>query len=124
MQFTPVKTLDEYKDLVSRLSWLIDAQLKAAEEIAREHPLQYPMGSVPKLISLVNMIGYVRGQDGAFLDIRPNSEGSYQDELYDNENAFEKRLTDFLIAIAPDTQRKEALKFELEQYYIKARLPR
>lgn len=82
------------------------------------------MGSVPKLISLVNMIGYLRGQDGAFLDIRPDSEGGYQDELYNNENEFEKRLTDFLIAIAPEAQRKEALKFELEQYYIKARLPK
>ncbi len=118
------KTADEYKNLVSTYSWLVDSELAKIEKISKEHPEAMPVESLPKLISLVNVVGYLRGQDGAFIDVRPDGVADFQNELYENEDSFEKRLHEIIESVCLNEQSQQKYRFLLEQYYIKARLPK
>lgn len=122
MEFTTIKTATEYKNLVSMYSWLVDSELGKVEKIASEHPERIPVESIPKLISLVNVVGYLRGQDNAFIDVRPDEVSDFQKELYANEDAFEARLRKLIEVACLDEQGKKKCQALLEQYYIKARL--
>lgn len=73
---------------------------------------------MPAIISLVNTVGYLRGQDGMFLDIRPRTEN--QNEFYGYEDLFEKRLNK-LIDILMDSDEKDFYQERLESYLIKSR---
>lgn len=73
---------------------------------------------MPAIISLVNTVGYLRGQDGMFLDIRPRTEN--QGEFYKYEDQFETRL-DKLIDILMDSDEKDFYIERLESYLIKSR---
>ena len=123
MKLVNLKTAEEYKDLVSKYSWLVDSELLKIETVIKEHPDQANIEALPKLISLVNVVGYLRGQDGAFLDIRPDEVTEYQRELYDNEDAFESRLREIIKAVCVDPKNIERYKAVLDRYFIKARLP-
>jgi hypothetical protein len=125
MKFKDIKTADEYKDLVEKYSWLVDSELKKVEQNIREHPanLDVNIESLPKLISLVNVIGYLRGQGNAFIEVRPDGVAEFQRELYDNEDAFEGRLREIIKAICVDTIYLEKYKAVLDRYFLKARLP-
>lgn len=123
MKLVNLKTAEEYKDLVSKYSWLVDSELIKIETVIKEHPDQANIEALPKLISLVNVVGYLRGQDGAFLDIRPDEVTEYQRELYDNEDAFESRLREIIKTICVDPKNIERYKAVLDRYFLKARLP-
>jgi hypothetical protein len=123
MKLVNLKTAEEYKDLVSKYSWLVDSELLKIETVIKEHPDQANIEALPKLISLVNVVGYLRGQDGAFLDIRPDEVTEYQRELYDNEDAFESRLREIIKTICVDPKNIERYKAVLDRYFLKARLP-
>src|SRR6185295_12970749 len=112
----------EYKNLVSRYSWLVDSELALIEKIVKKHPEAMPVESLPKLISLVNVVGYLRGQDGAFIDIRPDGVANFQNELYENENSFERRLHQIIEIVCSNEQDLQKYRVLLEHYYIKARL--
>jgi hypothetical protein len=73
---------------------------------------------MPALISLVNTVGYLRGRDGVFLNIRPQTED--QAEFYKYEDQFEKRL-DKLIDVIMDSDEKDFYKERLESYLVKSR---
>ena len=70
------------------------------------------------LIALVNTVGYLRGQGGMFLDIRPMT--SHQKQLYAYEDMFEVRLNR-LIGIILNSEVNEFYKERLDAYFIKAR---
>jgi len=123
MKFTDIKTADEYIDLVGKYSWLVNSELQKLEANVREHPEQINMESLPKLISMINVIGYLRGQDGAFLDSRPEGVSEYQSELYKNEDAFENRLNNIIKTICANPKNLEDYKAILGRYFINARIP-
>ena len=124
MQFIEIKTADVYKDLIGKYSWLVDSELQKIERGIKEHPdnLDMCIGSLPKIISLVNVVGYLRGQDNAFIDVRPDRVAEYQRELYDNEDMFENRLHKIIKVICADSKYMERYKAVLDRYFLKARL--
>lgn len=118
--FKKIETAEGYTEFVRTFALLLDKQLTLMEGYMKSangaHDLVQQM---PALISLVNTIGYLRGQDGMFLDIRPNTPEN-QKEFYELEDMFEKRLNsiiDFLL----QSDEKRYYQERLEMYFIKAR---
>lgn len=92
--FKKINNEDEYQNFVEQVYFLADQELKKAEEIKikdNHHDLALVL---PKLVSIVNIIGYLRGQDNIFVDFRPHV--SFQQELYLMEEEFEKRLSQLI----------------------------
>lgn len=122
MQMLPEKitTVEEYKRVVEAFYYLVDEEMKWAETIKEKNDHSGLSVGMPKLISLVNCIGYLRGQDNAFLDIRPAGVSQeLQKELYRYENEFEARLHKLILYLNASPS-KVYYKECLEQYFIKA----
>lgn len=114
-----IESGEAYTEFVRAFSTLLDQQLTLLEGYMNgkegAHTLIQQM---PALISLVNTVGYLRGQDGMFLDIRPSTEN--QKEFYEYEDLFEKRLST-LIDFILNSDEKEYYRERLESYFVKAR---
>jgi hypothetical protein len=109
--------------MAESISGLVDAELSALESMKDGKERIYFMAErLPALISAVNMIGYLRGQDGMFLDFLPMDfiTADIQSPLAINELAFEKRLDALLTEVGKSEQR-ENFRERLERYYIQAR---
>ncbi|MDP3955643.1 MAG: hypothetical protein Q8Q18_00145 [bacterium] len=119
IQKQQLTTTEEYTKFVREFVTLLDEQVSVWEDRAKNiknlHELACQM---PAIISLVNTVGYLRGQDGMFLDIRPRTEN--QSEFYGYEDQFEKRL-DKLINMLMDSDEKDFYQERLESYLIKSR---
>lgn len=115
-----IKSENEYKDFVEKSAFLVDSELKKVEKIKEEGDHHVVALSLPKLISIINFAGYLRGQDGMFLDFRPYPLVDYQQELYKMENEFEKRLF-ALINWVKTTESKDLAVFRLNEYFLKHR---
>jgi hypothetical protein len=114
-----LSTGDEYTKFVREFVTLLDEQLSACEEYAKKPEDLYSLAhQMPAIISLINTVGYLRGQDGIFLRIRPSTEN--QKEFYEYEDKFEERLKN-LIDILMASNRKDVYKERLESYFIKSR---
>lgn len=125
MKLQPIETAHAYMDLVSRYSWLVDSELKKAESAINESPEHGPesiINSIPKLISLVNVVGYLRGQDYAFIDVRPHEVINQQSELCKNEDEFEARLIKIVQAAYDNPKNREKYEWRIRNYFLKARL--
>lgn len=110
---------EEYIKFVRQFITLFDEQLRVFEARERNaENIQDLVRQMPALISLVNTVGYLRGQDGVFLSIRPRTEN--QSELYEYEDFFEKRLN-ALIDIIMDSEQKDFYVEKLESYFVKVR---
>lgn len=108
---------DEYLFLVEHYSYLVDQELGVVERASEN---QYVIDRLPHLICLVNVVGYLRGQDNVFMNSRP--EGiPFQDALYTNEALFEKRLA-AVIGRVRESGGEVALRTRLEQYLVNFRL--
>ncbi len=119
IQKKQLSTADEYTKFVREFVTLLDEQLSVWEDRAKNKENLHELArQMPAIISLVNTIGYLRGQDGMFLDIRPRTQN--QSEFYGYEDQFEKRL-DQLIDILMDSDEKDFYKERLESYLIKSR---
>lgn len=119
IQKQQLSTADEYTKFIRQFATLLDEQLSVWEDLAKNKENLHELArQMPAIISLVNTVGYLRGQDGMFLDIRPRTEN--QSEFYGYENLFEKRL-DQLIDILMDSDEKDFYKERLESYLIKSR---
>ncbi len=115
----------EYINLVEMLSSLVDQELLRAEADHREGKVHDIVLRLPAIISTVNTIGYLRGEDGMFLDFRPEDirGTSLQKALYVNQDAFELRLQ-ALIDFIGTTEEAAFYRETLERYYITARTAR
>ena len=114
-----IESGEAYTEFVRAFATLLDQQLTLLEGYMNgkdgAHTLIQQM---PALISLVNTMGYLRGQDGMFLDIRPSTEN--QKEFYEYEDLFEKRLST-LIDFILNSDEKEYYRERLESYFVKVR---
>ncbi len=114
-----VTTGENYTDFVRAYATLLDKQLAAYEQLAQDpNELGIVAQQLPALISCVNTAGYLRGQDGMFLNFRPRTEN--QKEFYSYEDGFEKRLRS-LIEIVLNSDKKEYYLSRLESYYVTVR---
>lgn len=119
IQQKQLSTAEEYTDFVREFATLLDQQLTLWENSAKnKESLRELARQMPAIISLVNTVGYLRGQDGIFLDIRPHTEN--QKEFYAYEDLFEKRL-EKLIDIMMSSDEKEFYLERLESYMVKSR---
>jgi hypothetical protein len=122
---TPLNTAEDYKVLVEQLSFLVDEEFKKFENITSRDEAESAALSAPKLISLVNTIGYLRGQDNAFIQVRPFEVHEFQNDLYENENSFEKRLNDLINKIkkfgGADTYNRRLREYFCETRGIKSK---
>lgn len=125
IQFRPPQNQGEYIDMVERFSGLVDKEMKKTESEENPGRIHAIALRLPALISLVNTIGYLRGQDGVFLDIRPEDmHGSgRQGDLYKNEDEFEKRLQNLIDEVGT-SEEASFYRETLERYYITARTAR
>lgn len=114
-----VENAEEYANLVRAFVTLLDKQFTIWEECAKDSKDLHELARrMPALISLVNTIGYLRGQDGVFLDVRPGTEN--QEEFYGYEDAFEKRLQQ-LIDMLIDSDERKFYRLRLDSYFVKFR---
>lgn len=119
IQQRQLSTADEYTNFVREFVTLLDKQLSLWEDRAKnKEELRDLALQMPAIISLVNTVGYLRGQDGMFLDIRPRTDN--QNEFYAYEDLFEKRLSN-LIDILLYSNEKKFYKERLESYLIESR---
>lgn len=119
IQKQQLATAHEYTKFVREFVTLLDEELSVWEDRAKNKENLHELArQMPAIISLVNTVGYLRGQDGIFLDIRPLTEN--QKEFYQYEDLFEKRLNQ-LIDILMDSDEKYFYKERLESYLIKSR---
>ncbi|MDP2930164.1 MAG: hypothetical protein Q8N56_00950 [bacterium] len=110
---------EEYTNFVREFVTLLDQQLSVLEKRAGNKAEIHNLASqMPALISLVNTVGYLRGQDGMFLDIRPRTEN--QKEFYGYEDLFEDRL-EKLIGIVINSDEKKFYYDRLDSYFVKSR---
>lgn len=114
-----IESAEGYTEFVRAFATLLDQQLTLLEGyMNRKEGAHNLIQQMPALISLVNTVGYLRGQDGMFLDIRPSTEN--QKEFYEYEDLFEKRLST-LIDFVLSSEEKEYYQERLESYFVKAR---
>lgn len=114
-----LSTAEEYTNFVREFVTLLDQQLKVWEECAKnKEDLHYLARQMPAIISLVNTVGYLRGQDNVFLDIRPRTEN--QNEFYEYGDLFENRLYD-LIDILMSSDEKQYYLERIESYFVQSR---
>lgn len=108
-----------YMDLVEKFCILADLEISRWEKIMASGKHDSELATaMPALISIVNTIGYLRGQDGMFDDSR--SPGVDNKKLYQYEDAFEKRLRN-LINYIKNSKMKDWYIQRLTDYFIKAR---
>jgi hypothetical protein len=135
-----ITTTDEYISFVEKFVTLVDQELSKYEEMVLVekgavtivdqgeskpelfyviHSIHDVASHMPALISLVNTVGYLRGQDGVFVDFRP-SVGRKQNDLYELENLFEKRLEALIDKILGSKEKSYYLQ-RLDSYFTKTR---
>jgi hypothetical protein len=109
-----IQTAEDYMSFVEKYITLLDQQMAKAEKWASEKDFRGVAQLMPALISLVNTVGYFRGQGGMFVGIRPSAD---QSKLYDFENIFEKRLNALIDMIMLSNER-QYYEQRLNSYYI------
>lgn len=117
--FQKFESEEQYKKFVEQFYYLVDGELKKSEKLQEENDHRNIAFTIPKIISLINTIGYLRGEDGVFVDSRPHGL-SFQNELYGKEQEFEERLYK-LIKYVRSSPSADFCKARLEEYFFKNR---
>ena len=119
IQKKEITDAESYLNFVREFVTLLDKQFLVWEQRTENNGSLHELAlQLPALISLVNTVGYLRGQDGMFLDIRPRTEN--QQELYGYEDLFESRLRQMIKKVLDSTERQLYVD-TLSSYYIKTR---
>lgn len=110
---------EQYIAFVQTFVSLADKELTRLENIQlSEKTIHTVIERIPAIISIVNTIGYLRGQDNVFVNDRPVIEN--QTLLYEYEDYFEKRLRDLINAIKT-YDKDQYLNTSIEKYFLKTR---
>ncbi len=70
-----------------RISDTLRIAFKQELSVIKNKDLSDQIRKIPYLMSLLDTVASLRGQDGAFFDIRPPIHGDLQNMLYSNESA-------------------------------------
>lgn len=106
----------EYKIFFEQYCFLVEQEMQQAENKKSQKDHITVANLLPKLISSVNVIGYLRGE--CFITFRPQV--SFQHELRLTENEFENRLTQ-LIDYVKNSESVNIYEQALKEYYLKFR---
>lgn len=124
MDFEPCKKPNDYLEMVARLSFLVDCELSAGEDKmiavneAPKEEVEEICWLVPRLISMTNVLGFLRGQGNRFLAYRPRGiTGDEQDDLYADADFAEQRVQDIITKLIKMGY-KQQLSKSLERYYV------
>ena len=119
IQQRQLSTAEEYINFVREFVTLLDKQLAIFEDFSKNEEKLHELAHVmPAIISLVNTVGYLRGQDGLFIEIRPYTKN--QGEFNKYEALFESRLNK-LIDVLMGSDEKDYYMERLESYLVKFR---
>jgi len=110
----------EWRQFVEQFVTLLDKEMSTWEEkITDPTNITGLIHAMPALISLVNTVGYLRGQDGMF-DMGPEISVAVAHDIINYENAFEERLNNFIDIILQSKER-EYYEQRLDSYFTKVR---
>jgi hypothetical protein len=76
--------------------------------------------NLPRIVSLVNSLGLIRGQDNYFVDFREISNTYFQKEMYINEQEMEERLNKLIDKVL-QSKASERYKIEMYKYFTEFR---
>jgi len=123
MEYLLPKTGEEYMDVAKSFSSLTDAAIARVETISEPGRAHEIALRLPMAISLVNAIGYFRGDDGGFYEVRPQDivgNRDAQSELYAQQDTFERRLQ-VLIDEVLDSKEADFYRERLQEYFVRSR---
>lgn len=113
-----ITTPEEYLDFAEKLAYLTNLELGQAEQNLNQG---YDISQrLPALISMVNAIGYLRGQDGMFGHLEPRLNLEDKTALFQNEKEFENRLYTMIDKVMASKYAEDYHR-ALENYYVRVR---
>jgi hypothetical protein len=118
------ETAEAYMAIARSLTALMLLESHTIEKALRSGEIHIVLQRLPGMISIVNTIAYLRGQDGFFLDERPAGVTDFQKELYGLEATGEKFLDYITREICNDPAQISKLRARLMEYFVQARIPR
>ncbi len=115
-----ISDVDEMKKFVEQFVSLLDAEMSKWEEKIKDPTnIADLIHAMPALISLVNTVGYLRGQDGMF-DVGPEIRVALSADIRKYEDIFEERLNK-LIDVLLQSKEKGYYEQRLDSYFTKSR---
>lgn len=117
------QSAEEYIQFSDTFYRLVVIELDNAESYVAEKNLSGLVVKMRKLISMVNCVGYFRGQEGGFADPRPEGVSAQQGKLYTQEGECENRLQ-ALIDILCASDQADEYRESLKEYYLQQRTNR
>ncbi len=115
IKFSLPQDTAEYMAMVEQFSALVDHAFKNVEAMVSEQYIHDVALRLPSLISLVNTIAMLRGDNDAFTAARPESP-ERQGELYRLEEMFRTRL-EKLISLVEASSERDLYQKHLGEYY-------
>ncbi|MBP9864723.1 hypothetical protein KBC54_04750 [Patescibacteria group bacterium] len=117
----PFQNSNEYLLFVKKFYSLVDLQLSRAEKMAEKQQFHDIVPLMPGIVSMVLSVYYLRGEDGFFLNDRPQPLGDTQKELYQMQDAVGIRLQKLVNAIGSGSQKEYDEYLErITQYLVRA----
>jgi hypothetical protein len=121
----PFQNSAEYLAFVKNFYALVDLQLTRAEKMAEKQEFHDIVPLMPGIISMVLSVYYLRGEDGFFLNDRPQPLTDIQKELYHMQDTAGARLQKLVNAIGTGSQKEyEAYLERITQYLVQANIKR
>ncbi len=119
MYIKPFDNGDDYLDMVGNLAYLVDESLRPLEIMIESGQVDEEMMlmRLPAFISLVNTIGYLRGRESIFTDIRPRETAHEQELIRETEKSLENRLSSIIAYIKGTGNAGKASKI-LSSYFL------
>ncbi len=120
-EFQAVLASAEYLAFAQSFFTLVENECLRMKLEAQTQGVDTVIHQMPALISLVNCVGYFRGQDGMFRREHPTSVGDTQKLLYQMEDRVEKLLNDIIELILASEPAKAQYKERLMNYFVRSR---
>ncbi len=109
---------DEYLRFAESFFAMAERECVRMKERIEKEGASAAVHQMPALISLVNCVGYLRGQDGMLYEA-PRS--GILGPLYKMEDTVEKHLDEIIQSILAADQVKEVYKERLMNYFVRSR---
>lgn len=116
-----VRAAAEYLTFAQAFFALVERECAKAKADIQTQGVESVIHRMPALISLVNSVGYLRGQDGMFRDEHPRSVSDTQNLLYKMEGRAEDQLNEIIQLLLASDATKERYKERLMNYFVRSR---
>ena len=121
----PFQNSSDYLAFVKSFYALVELQLTRAETMAEKQDFQDIVPLMPGIISMVLSVYYLRGEDGFFLNDRPQPLTDIQTELYHMQDTAGARLQKLVDSIGAGSEKEyEAYLERITQYFVQGNIKR